>query len=49
MRLVLLIGLLLVGALLVTAGVAMIYPPAGLILAGAACVALAFFVEVRDT
>jgi len=48
-RLALLVALALVGAALVVAGVAWIYPPAALILAGAACVAVAFVVEVRDT
>ena len=41
--------LALVGLACVVAGTALIYPPAALILFGAACVAVAFVVEVRDT
>ena len=49
MRLALLILLALVGVTCTTVGVALIFPPAALILFGAACVALALVVEVRDT
>jgi len=49
MRLAALILLAVVGVACTTVGVALIYPPAALILFGAACVALAFAVEVRDT
>jgi hypothetical protein len=49
MRLALLVALAVVGVICTTAGVALIYPPAALILFGATCVALALVVEVRDT
>lgn len=49
MRLLLLAVLAVVGVLCVTAGVALIYPPAALIVFGAACVAVALRVEVRET
>lgn len=48
MRLALLIALALVGVVCATVGVALVYPPAALILFGAACVALALRLEVRD-
>lgn len=48
-RLLLLAVLAVVGVLCVTAGVALIYPPAALIVFGAACVAVALRVEVRET
>ena len=40
--------LAIVGFVLFVAGIAVIYPPAALIAAGALCVAVAFVVEVRD-
>lgn len=49
MRLALLTLLAVLGGASVMVGVALIYPPVALILFGAACVALAFLVEVRDT
>ena len=49
MRLAALVVLAVLGAILIASGVALIYPPAALILVGAACVALALVVEVRDT
>ena len=49
MRLFALIALAIVGVVCTTLGVALIYPPAALILFGVACVALALVVEVRDT
>lgn len=49
MRLALLAVLAVVGVICSTVGVALIYPPAALILFGAACVAVALVVEVRDT
>lgn len=49
MKLLALVALFIVGVVLAVAGVALIYPPASLILAGATCVAVAFAVEVRDT
>jgi hypothetical protein len=48
-RLFALIALAIVGVVCTTLGVALIYPPAALILFGVACVALALVVEVRDT
>lgn len=49
MRLALLIALAVVGVASTVAGVALIYPPAALIIFGVACVAVALVVEVRDT
>ena len=49
MRLFALIALALVGVVCTTVGVALVYPPAAFILFGAACVAVALVVEVRDT
>ena len=49
MRLAALFLLAMFGAALVVVGVALIFLPAALILAGAFCVAAAFAVEVRDT
>ena len=49
MRLALLIAVAVLGVVCTTAGVALIFPPAALILFGAACVAFALVVEVRDT
>ena len=49
MRLFALIALAIVGVVCTTLGVALIYPPAALILFGVACVALGLVVEVRDT
>lgn len=48
MRLALLVALAAIGVICTTVGVALVYPPAALILFGAACVALALVVEVRD-
>jgi len=48
MKLAALVVLAVVGLACVTAGVALIYPPAALILFGAVCASLALVVEVRD-
>jgi len=48
MKLAVLIALAIVGVGFVTAGAALIYPPAAFILFGVACVAVALVVEVRD-
>lgn len=48
MRLAVLIALAVVGLANVAVGVALIYPPAALIVIGVACVSLALVVEVRD-
>ena len=49
MRLAFAVLLAVVGVACITAGVAVIYWPAALILFGAVCASLAFVVEVRDT
>lgn len=49
MRLALLVALALVGVVCVTVGVALVFPPAAFIVFGAACVALALRLEVRET
>ena len=48
MKLAALVLLAVVGVICATLGVALIYPPAALILFGVACVAVALVVEVRD-
>ena len=49
MRLAFLVAVALLGVACISVGVALIYPPAALILFGVACVAVALVVEVRDT
>lgn len=48
MRLAALVALFIVGVVLFSAGVAMIYPPAALIVAGAMCIGSALVIEVGD-
>ena len=49
MRLAVLAVLALMGVSLLVAGVALIYPPAAMIVAGVLVLGLAFITEVRDT
>ena len=48
MKLLWLVVLAAIGAVLVVSGVALVYPPAAVIVAGLICLVLAFIVEVRE-